>query len=129
MHELVLPEEYLLLEGEAPGFRVVLIGSESMGNGDEGLGRKLMLSFLGEIASGPILPQVVILYNGGVRLVAPGSPAAEDLHTLERHGTEILVCRDSLDFHGIPKPLPVGRPAAMAEIADCLMKAFVVIRP
>ena len=58
MHDLVLPEEYLLLEGEAPGFRVVLIGSEAMGNGDEGLGRKLMLSFLGEISAGPMLPQV-----------------------------------------------------------------------
>jgi intracellular sulfur oxidation DsrE/DsrF family protein len=128
MHELVLPEEYLLLEGEAPGYRVVLIGSEAMGSGDEGLGRKLMLSFLGEIASGPTLPHVVILYNGGISLVAPGSLAAEDLHALEKHGAEILACRDSLEFHGIPTPLPTGRPASMAEIADCLMKASVVIR-
>ena len=89
MRELVLPEEYLLLEEEAPGLRVVLIGSEAMGSGDDGLGRKLMLSFLGEIASGPMLPQVIILYNAGVGLVAPGSLAAEDLHTLERHWSEI----------------------------------------
>ena len=129
MRELVLPEEYLLLEEEAPGLRVVLIGSEAMGSGDDGLGRKLMLSFLGEIASGPMLPQVIILYNAGVGLVAPGSLAAEDLHTLERHGSEILVCRDSLEFHAIPTPLPAGRPATMAEIADCMMKASVIIRP
>ncbi len=128
MHELVLPEEYLLMEAEAPGFRLVLIGSEAMGSGDEGLGRKLMLSFLGEISSGPMPPQVVILYNGGAGLVAPGSLAAGDLQTLEKHGTEILACRDSLEFHGIPTPLPAGRPASMAEIADCLMKASVVIR-
>ncbi len=129
MHDLVLPEEYLLLEGDSPGHRVVLIGSESLGDGDDLLGRQLMLAFLGELATGPMLPGAIIFYNGGARLAAPGSPAVGDLCSLDRHGTDILVCAESLASHGTETPLPAGRPASLAEITDCLMKASTVIRP
>ncbi|MBP7401145.1 MAG: hypothetical protein KBA30_00850 [Clostridia bacterium] len=129
MHELVLPEEYLLLDGDTAGHRVVLIGSETLGDGDDTLGRHLMLAFVGELASAPMLPNAIILYNGGVRFAAPDSPAIDDLCTLERHGIDLLVCAESLAHHEIQPPLRAGRPASLAEITDCLMKATVVIRP
>jgi len=129
MHDLVLPEEYLLLEGENSEHRVVLIGSDTLGSGDDELGRMLMLRFLDELSTGPLLPAAIVLYNGGVRFVAAGSAATDDLCTLERHGTDILVCALSLERQGTPQPLPAGRAASMSEITDCLMKATTVIRP
>ena len=129
MHDLVMPEEYLLLEGDTPGHRVVLIGSETMGEGDEALGRKLLLALIDELTSGPILPHAIIFYNGGVRLVAANSPALADLEELEHHGIDVMACATSLEHHGIPTPLAAGRPVSLSEIADCLMKATTVIRP
>ncbi len=129
MHDLVMPEEYLLLEGDTPGHRVVLIGSEAMGEGDEILGRKLMLALIGEMSSGPILPHAIILYNGGVRLASADSPVLADLKELEHHGTDVMVCAASLEHFGIPSPLTAGRPVSLPEMSDCLMKASAVIRP
>jgi len=129
MHDLVMPEEYLLLEGDTPGHRVVLIGSEAMGEGDETLGRKMMLALIGELSSGPILPHAILFYNSGVHLAAPDSPVLNNLEELEHHGTDVMVCATSLEHYGIPTTLAAGRPVSLSEMSDCLMKASIVIRP
>lgn len=129
MNDLVLSEEYLLLDSEVSGHRVVLIGAETLGSGDDTLGKELMLKLLSELAAGTLLPVAMILYNSGVLLADKTSKALEDLVSLERHGMELLVCETSLTQYNLQRPLSAGRAVAMAEIADCLMKATTIIRP
>ena len=121
--------EYLLLDSDTSGDRVILLDAEQLGEGDEELGRRLMLAWLGAWAACPVPPASLILYNSGVRLAAPGSPALEELVVLTHHGTDLMLCADSLEHYKLPAPLAAGRAVTMAEMVDCLMKAAVVIRP
>lgn len=129
MQDLMVSAEYLLLDSGTSGHRVVLVGSERLGEGDPALGRRLMLAWLAELSARPLPPATLILYNEGVKWLAPGSPALEDLVVLAHHGADLMLCADSLEHYQIPPPLAAGRAVTMAEIADCLMRAAVVIRP
>ena len=65
-------------EGIRPGLTAV-ISSEAMGQGDDRLGKILMKSFLFALTQQDILPETVLLYNGGAFLSCEGSESLEDL--------------------------------------------------
>ena len=52
---------------------VVVLSSNGMGNGDPDLAKILMKSFLFALTKQDILPQAILLYNGGAHLSCEGS--------------------------------------------------------
>ena len=70
--------------------RVVSIGSQYMGSGNDELGAILMKGFIFALTQQDVLPQTMLFYNSGAFLTCEGSESLEDLRTLEAAGVEIL---------------------------------------
>ena len=113
----------------APRRVVVAVTSETMGTGDDALGKKLMASFVYSLTQLDQLPATVIFYNGGAHLTCEGSPVLDDLRGLAESGVEVLTCGTCLDFYGIADTLAVGEVTNMYVIAQRLTEASLVVRP
>ena len=99
---------------------VYLITADSMGRGDESLGRVLMQKFLATIADRPEVPEAVIFINGGVFLTTEGTPVMEPLKDLESRGSAVLSCGTCLEFFNLRDKITAGKPSNMHEIAAYL---------
>ncbi|HFC98579.1 MAG TPA: sulfurtransferase-like selenium metabolism protein YedF [Thermosulfurimonas dismutans] len=110
-------------------FRVILVDSDRMGEGDEELGRKLMVNFLQTLPQVSPLPQALIFYNRGVFLTVEGSPVLSALRELEGKGVKILSCWTCLSHYDLEDKLRVGQASNMYEILSLLMRADRVLRP
>ena len=88
-----------------------------------------MKSFLYALTQLDSLPDTVLFYNGGAHLTCKGSPALEDIRTLEKAGVEILTCGTCLNHYKIADSLAVGTATNMYAIAEAQMKADKIIRP
>ncbi len=108
---------------------VVVIGSSTMGIGDEALGTSLMKSFIFSLSQQDKLPKTILFYNGGVRLTCEGSESLDDLAALADAGVEILSCGTCLNFYGLTDQLKIGEPTNMYAIVEKQMKAGILIRP
>ncbi len=107
---------------------LVFIPSDTLGAGDDELGRKLMQNFirtLGEL--GPDLWRVVFV-NSGVKLAVNGSDNLDALEGLEARGVSILVCGTCLEFFGLLESRAVGETTNMLDIVTSMQLASKVIR-
>lgn len=111
------------------GDTVVVISSDKMGEGDDGLGRALMKAFLFALTRQEELPGVVLLYNGGARLSCRGSEVLEDLKLMEAEGVKIATCGTCLSFYGLTQELAVGEVTNMYEIVEMMSRGGKVVRP
>ena len=103
--------------------RVVAIASETMGGGDDKLGKVLMRSFLSTVKDLDHLPHTILFYNGGVKLTVDGSLVIPDLEEFQEMGIELLVCGTCLDFFGLKDKILVGTVSNMYDIAGAMVKA------
>ncbi|WP_297055231.1 sulfurtransferase-like selenium metabolism protein YedF [Thermosulfurimonas sp.] len=110
-------------------FRVILVDSDRMGEGDEELGRKLLLNFLRTLPQVSPLPQALVFYNRGVFLTVEGSPVLSVLRELEEKGVKIFSCWTCLSHYDLEDKLRVGQASNMYEILSLLMRADRVLRP
>jgi len=105
--------------------RVLLLGSEEIGRGDEALGKTVLGNFLKALVSNPLRPEKIVCWNAGVRLLVEDSPVVATLQDLEGLGVEILACKTCVDFYGIQERLRAGEISTMPAIADLLLRADV----
>lgn len=108
---------------------VVVVSSDSMGNGSEELGRQLMKGFLYAVSQLDRLPKTILFYNGGAHLTTEGSLSLEDLKSLEAQGVQILTCGTCLNYYGLTEKLRVGGVTNMYSIVETLAKADKIIKP
>lgn len=99
------------------------------GEGDEELGKTLMKGFIYALGQQEILPETILFYNGGAALSCEGSPALEDLKSLEAQGVEILTCGTCLDFYNLKEKLRVGDVTNMYVIVEKMMEAHQIVKP
>lgn len=111
------------------GTRVVVISSQFMGTGDDELGAKLMKGFVFSLTQMDVLPDTILLYNGGAHLSCEGSPVLDDLRALADAGVEVLTCGTCLNHYGIADQLAVGDVTNMYVIVEKQLKAGVTVRP
>lgn len=101
----------------------VLVGTEAMGRGDDVLGRKLIINFIGTLKEmGPELWRLILL-NGGVKLAVEGSECLETLQALEKDGVHILVCGTCLNHFELLEKKQVGETTNMLDIVTALQLA------
>ena len=108
---------------------VVVISSSTMGIGDDVLGGILIKGFIFAISQRDTLPETILFYNGGVKMTCEGSPALEDLKSMEAKGVKILSCGTCLNHYGLTEKVQVGVIGNMYDIAEAMSTATLIIKP
>lgn len=106
--------------------KVLLLGSETCGRGDDDLGYQIMVDFLEALANDSEGLRAIILWNTAVNLVAKGSPVVPQLKRLEEQGVEILaglLCLENLE---LTDKLAVGKPVKMPRIKELILQGEVI---
>lgn len=99
----------------------IIINNEGLGKGDDELGKKLMGAFLRKLWVKSELPDIIICYNSGVKLVATGSQVLDALHGLFEKGVDIISCGTCIDHYDLGQKIEVGRRTDMVEIVELMM--------
>jgi len=109
---------------------IMVIPAETMGRGDDALGRVLMRAYVKTIKSLSPLPAKIFFYNGGVKITATESDLIAPLQDLAAQGVEIYSCGTCLDFFNLKDSLLVGQVTNMFEIMDAMAaQATTVVSP
>ncbi|MGI5836552.1 MAG: sulfurtransferase-like selenium metabolism protein YedF [Chloroflexota bacterium] len=106
---------------------VLVLDSDTLGRGDDDLGSILMVNFLRTVAFRDDVPDTVICYNTGVKLVEQGSDAVPMLDALAKKGAEIVLCGTCVNHFQISERIALGRISNMQEIVDTLAGARKVL--
>lgn len=114
-------------EGVQDGDRVVAISCDSMGRGDEELGKVLMRSYLHTLTEVEPRPEALVFFNNGVRLGGDESPALDDLRAIAARGTRLLFCGTCVNAFGLEGSIAVGEISNMYTISETLVRAASVI--
>ena len=106
---------------------LVLLATDSLGQGDEELGRKIVVNFIRTIKEmGDDLWRLVLL-NGGVKLAVEGSEVLPQLQELAGAGLGILVCGPCLKTFNLFEKRQVGELTSMLDIITSMQMADKVI--
>ena len=116
------------LKQQISGKTIAFITSDTMGQGDDELGRILMKNYLFTLAEMATVPDLMLLVNAAVKLPCEGSDALEALDKIACMGVDIAACGLCLEFFELKDKLAVGRTTNMLEVADSLQTAGRIIR-
>jgi len=108
---------------------VVILSDNHMGRGDDVLGDILIRGFLHTLTQLNPLPDTLICYNAGVKLVVKGSAVLDDLQQLEKAGVDILVCGTCANYFGLGEQIAAGRISNMYDIVETMTGAAKRIHP
>jgi len=97
---------------------VIVITSDNLGTGDDGLGSTLMKSYLYALSVADTIPTELLFLNSGVKLAAAGSDVLESLLKLRERGVNIACCGICLDFYNLKDKLQVGEITNMYTIIE-----------
>ena len=98
-------EEYCKLP-EKKGKHIYIFNK--FGIAKDELGMKLTKGFLETVLEVDPLPDKIIFYHEGAKLVTEGSPVVEIIKKIEEIGVEILICGSCLEYYGIVDKVQVG---------------------
>jgi selenium metabolism protein YedF len=116
-------------QDKMPGNFAVAVTSETMGHGDNILGKKLMRSFILSLTCLREIPSVMVFYNSGVRLAEKNSYVIDLLKELEMKGVEIILCGTCVEYYKLRNSIGAGKIGDMYLITEKLMSFEKIIRP
>ena len=122
------PEIACAMDARKKGMLVVL-SANTMGTGEEKLGKALMQAFVFALTKQDVLPETILCYNTGAYLTCEGADTLEDLKLLESEGVTILTCGTCLDYYGLKEKLAVGGISNMYDIVERMESATTIVRP
>lgn len=108
---------------------IYVIPSDTMGHGEDNLGRVLLRAFIKTIKEVQPQPATIFFYNTGVKVTATDSDLIPPLKTLAAQGVAILSCGTCLDFFNLKDNLLVGKVTNMYEIVAAMTTATKVVSP
>ena len=114
-------------EETAPRKNLVLVGTDRLGTGDDVLGQKLIISFLGTLKEMGQELWCLVFLNAGVKLTIAGSEVLSNIQELEKEGVMILVCGTCLDHFQLLEQKQVGETTNMLDIVIHMQMADKVI--
>ena len=106
---------------------LVFLTADTIGQGDETLGARLMGNFLNTLPELGDALWRVIMVNGAVKLATAANPAIEALKKLEAAGVSILVCGTCLEFFQLMDQKEVGQVTNMLDVVTSQQLADKVI--
>jgi len=101
--------------------KVLVLGSEGIGRGDETLGFEILVNLLETLSKRGDGPAAIICWNTAVKLLAEGSPLLPHFKRLEEKGVKLLagqLCVKELELDG---KIAIGTMATMNEILDLIL--------
>ena len=107
--------------------KVVVLHSDTMGRGDDELGKLLVPKFLNSLWKCETKPDAILFYNSGVKLLAEGGAILEALKNLEASGVELVACGTCVSYFKLNDKIHVGRVSGMDEIVTTMMQAESVV--
>lgn len=112
----------------ATGPLVLVVPGEGMGRGeDRELGDILIRAFFHTLGEVEPVPDTIVFFNAGVRLVVEGSPVLDDLKALCGRGVRVLACGTCLGHFGLKDKVAVGEISNMYTIAETMLRAGKVV--
>lgn len=106
---------------------MVVVGTDRLGSGDDFLGGRLMVNFIGTLKEmGPSLWTLVFL-NAGVKLACTGSEVLPAVQELAAAGVQVLVCGTCLNHFQLLEHKQVGETTNMLDIVTHMQLADKVI--
>lgn len=106
---------------------LVILASDSLGKGDDELGRNIVINFINHMGEmGDDLWRLVLL-NAGVKLAVEGSEVLPVLQELEKNGLGILICGPCLKVFNLFEKKQVGEITKMLDIVTSMQMAEKVI--
>ena len=106
---------------------VVLFTHFGLGQAPADLQQKMADNFLSLLGEWRGLPDKLLFYTDGVKLVCEGSPVLEQLRALEAKGVELIICSTCLNYFGLTDKVQVGVVGGMAAILQALSQAEKVV--
>jgi len=107
-----------------PKKTVFIFASYGMGVTDNAeLKIALAKKFLTLIAQHNPLPAQICFYTDGVKLTVEGSPALDELKTLQDQGVELVICSTCVDTFGLRDKVRVGVVGGMPDIITAITQA------
>lgn len=108
---------------------IVVISSDKMGEGDDKLGRLLIINFIKALKDLDRLPGKIVFYNKGVTLVSVDSLVIDHLRDLEKMGVELLLCATCVNYYELEEKINIGILSNMYVIAEVMASAGNIIKP
>jgi len=116
------------LENKLKKNMVIMIASETMGEGSKELGQVLMKGFLYTLTETRPFPNALLFVNSGVKLTTEDSEVVEYIRSLESEGVEVLSCGTCLDYFNLKNKLMVGGVSNMYTFVEKMSNAKNSIR-
>jgi len=111
------------------GDYVVVLSSDKMGEGDEKLGHLLMSTYIKALKDTDMLPDKILFYNNGVKLVTNTSVDIDNLRDLEKMGVELMICGTCVNFYSLESEIGAGTISNMFVMAEIMASTGKVIKP
>ncbi|MDY6968144.1 MAG: sulfurtransferase-like selenium metabolism protein YedF [Spirochaetota bacterium] len=111
------------------GPTVVLLRSDRMGQGDDELGDTLMKAFIHTLLELTPTPEIIILYNSGVKLAIRDTQTSEDLQIMIDKGSTVLLCGTCVNYFQIGDSIGTGTVSNMYNIAETIFSAGRIVSP
>ncbi len=105
----------------------IIVNNDGLGHANEALRHKLAANYFRTLLELGQLPQSLLFYASGVKLVAHGSPCLQELIELAAAGVPLIACRTCLDFYGLMENVAVGEIGNMVRIVEAQANAEKVI--
>jgi len=109
--------------------KFLYLNSDKMGDGDPQLGRKLMKSFLTELATSNIHIDAIGCVNSAINLTTEGSDVIDIFKTFASRGVRIATCGTCLEHYGRKDALLIGEVGSMDMTVKIMASAEQIIRP
>lgn len=103
-----------------------IIDKDSIGKGDEELGKKLLIAFQNTLPEVAPLPQTLFFMNKGVFYTLDDSPTLEALKKLEEAGVEIITCGTCTNFFEVTERVALGDLGSMYDLLELYNRTKVV---
>jgi selenium metabolism protein YedF len=123
------PEDYCEIPVNTNSDYVVCIKKETLGEGDDELGKLLMKGFLETLPDASLLPSTLIFVNSGIYLALNESPVVDAIKTLEAKGVEVMICGTCLDYYKKMDDIAVGQVSNMLDILEKLTHTGKILNP
>ena len=109
--------------------KLLYINSDTLGQGDNELGEKLLISYLKNLISNNIQIHAVFCVNSGALLTTVNKEAIEIFKGMNAKGAVISTCGTCLEYYKLKDKLQVGEIGSMSLAIQLLKQADKVYRP
>jgi len=104
----------------------LLISGNTLGRGNDEVGKITIQKFFINLASRKDLPEKIFFYNTGVLLCVPSSPVVDELRVLKEAGVKIFSCTTCVEFFKI-EVAPFVEKSTMEDLLNILSGECIVL--